>query len=198
MKIGIFLGSFDPIHIGHLAIVSNILNYGICDKILIVVAKQNPWKKHFAANFNHRCKMIESSTKPLGERCEVCTLERDIEPPTYSYKVLDLIRQKYKEDELYIIGGTDTICTMHNWAKFQEKIKPFFKYVEVARDNNEAQTPITMIYRDNIGENVTLLSSLNVNNLSSTMVRTLVKNNKNPYPYVSENILEMVRNIYYV
>ena len=102
-KIGLLLGSFDPIHIAHVNVASSVINGGLCDKVLFVVAKHNPWKKNAPADFDLRCRMIEASIAPWGDRCEVCRLEEDIEPPTYSYKVIEKLGEQHTEDELLLI-----------------------------------------------------------------------------------------------
>ena len=194
MKIGLILGSFDPIHIGHISLATSTLNNGVCDKILFVVAKHNPWKKHLAADFSLRCEMVNASIEPFLGSAEVCTLEENIESPSYSYKVLDLIRKKYKDDELFIIGGTDTICSMHNWAKFKERIKPFFQFVEITRGIGETDNPqpsMKTIYRENLDSNVTLITTEPMV-LSSTVIRKMILHGKNPYPYVTEKTLNII------
>ena len=103
MRIGLFFGSFDPIHIAHINVASCVLNSGLCDKVLFVVAQHNPWKERTPAPFELRCKMVEESIKALGHKCEVCDLEKDIEPPTYTYKVLNKLMELYPQDELFII-----------------------------------------------------------------------------------------------
>ena len=75
MKIGLLLGSFNPITIAHVAMASNVIASGLCDKVLFVVAKHNPWKKEAPAPFELRCQMIEEAIKPLGDTCEVCRFE---------------------------------------------------------------------------------------------------------------------------
>ena len=136
MKIGLLLGSFDPIHIAHVNIASCAINSGLCDKVLFVVAKHNPWKKHEPAPFELRCEMIKASIGAFGDKCEVCTLEKDIEPPTYSYKVLEKIREIYPNDELFIICGSDTIDAVTQWKKFETYIKNKVGFIEVKRNDS--------------------------------------------------------------
>lgn len=66
MKIGILLGSFDPIHIGHIAIVSKVLNEGLVDKVLFLPAVQNPWKHRKAVSVDLRSNMIRSAMYETG------------------------------------------------------------------------------------------------------------------------------------
>lgn len=79
-KIGLLLGSFDPVTAAHVAIAACAVNSGLCDKVLFVVAKHNPWKKEEPAPFDLRCKMIEEAIKPFGDKLEVCRFEEKHEP----------------------------------------------------------------------------------------------------------------------
>ena len=67
MRIGLLFGSFDPIHIGHIAIATTILNAKAVDKVLFVVAAQNPWKDRKATDFNIRCSMVHQSIKDISD-----------------------------------------------------------------------------------------------------------------------------------
>lgn len=197
MKIGILLGTFDPIHISHLTAASSVINSKLCDKILFVVAKQNPWKDNKATPFDIRCEMIKASIQHMSNVFEVCELEKDIEPPTYSYKVLEKIKHKFPNDELFIIGGSDVMENITKWYNFKDKIKPYFNFIEVGRGNdfdillpNNVPFKIIKLERNGIGK-INCIIPQN-NNISSTMIREMVKNNMNPYPYVNDNVSKII------
>jgi len=197
LKIGLLLGSFDPIHYGHIAMASVALNSGLCDKILFVVAKQNPWKQHQAANFELRCEMVKASIHPFLGACEVCLLEKNIEGTVYSYKVLELIKKEYPNDDLFIIAGTDTIDRIKYWRNFDDKIKPYFKLIEIGRGDkfnihptNEEAFVVAKSYREGIGEFNCIIPK--ITDVSSTAVREMVKNHMNPYPYVTQEVSEII------
>ena len=193
MKIGLLLGSFDPIHIAHINIASCVLNSKLCDKVLFVPTKHNPWKEWNAAPFDVRCEMISASLRPFGDKCELCDLEKEIEPPTYSYKVLDLIREKYPTDELYLVVGSDTLESLRLWMKYEEKIKPYFKVISVERDsvllNIDGNLPFLVNNKNNDLKGIAPLTMV----ASSTVIRNMVANGMNPYPYVTENVLELIK-----
>ena len=192
MKIGLILGSFDPIHIAHINLASCVLNANLCDKVLFVVAKQNPWKNNEPTPFNLRCEMISASLRPFQDKCDVCALEEEIEPPTYSYKVLDLIREKHPNDELYLIVGSDTLEGLHLWRKYEEKIKPFFKVISVERDSLLTKTnddkPFLINDNDDNLKGIAPLTMI----ISSTIIRNMISQGMNPYPYVTQETLEII------
>lgn len=197
MKIGLLLGSFDPIHIGHINIASCVLNSGLCDKVLFVVAKHNPWKDNEPAPMELRCAMIKASIRGFDGRCEVCDLEKDIEPPTYSYKVLDKIREVYPTDEIIIIGGSDTIQAIPQWKNFETHIKNKVSYIEVKRNDgaeicNKIPFKKHLTSRSDLGDRQFWYIKTQRIDASSTLVRNMVKKGRNPIPYINEEVLKII------
>ena len=197
-KVGLLLGSFDPVHVAHINIASLVLNSGLCDKVLFVVAMHNPWKERTPADFGLRCEMVKSAIVPFGDKCDVCDLEKDIEPPTYSYKVLEKIREQYPEDELFLICGSDTIDAVPQWKQFDTSIKDKVGFIEIKRnDNTEIENErVPFIVREGSRSSLTNKGFWYIKarrmEISSTIVRTMVHNDMNPYPYVTEGVLKII------
>lgn len=196
MKIGLLLGSFNPITIAHVAMASNVIASGLCDKVLFVVAKHNPWKKEAPAPFDLRCQMIEEAIRPLGDKCEVCRFEEKYEPPVYSYIPINEAIETYPNDEIILVAGTDTIERIPRWKNFETHIKDKITYIEVLRgfDSMIANEPIPF----KVGC-VAVCTAMQVTTLeiqkmdvSSTMVRTMVSKGMNPYPYVTEGVAKII------
>ena len=196
MKIGLLLGSFNPITIAHVAMASNVIASGLCDKVLFVVAKHNPWKKEAPAPFDLRCQMIEEAIRPLGDKCEVCRFEEKYEPPVYSYIPINEAIETYPNDEIILVAGTDTIDRIPRWKNFETHIKDKITYIEVLRgfDSMIANEPIPF----KVGC-VAVCTAMQVTTLeiqkmdvSSTMVRNMVSKGMNPYPYVTEGVAKII------
>ena len=196
-KIGLLLGSFDPVHIAHVNIAACVLNSGLCDKVLFVVAKHNPWKTVEPAPFELRCKMVEAAIEPLGNKAEVCRFEEEFEPPVYSYIPINKALETYPEDEIILIAGSDTIEKIPHWKNFDTHIKDKVKYIEVLRGFEslietkpipfEIQGKAVCTYME-----VTVLETQKMN-ASSTMVRKMVSNGMNPYPYITKEVLKIIQ-----
>ena len=88
MKIGIFGGSFDPIHLGHTRIINEAIISLQLDKMLIVPTKHNPWKEDSVANNQQRIEMIQIALKD-NSKCEVCTLEIDRQDNEKNYSITE-------------------------------------------------------------------------------------------------------------
>jgi len=196
MKIGLLLGSFNPITIAHVAMASNVIASGLCDKVLFVVAKHNPWKKEAPAPFELRCQMIEGAIKPLGDTCEVCRFEEKHEAPVYSYIPINEAIEAYPNDEIILIAGTDTIDRIPRWKNFETHIKDKIGFIEVSRGDYNSMTNVSMpfgLYVGVLGDN-TLIRRLSIQRMdvSSTMVRNMVSKGMNPYPYVTEGVAKII------
>ena len=196
MKIGLLLGSFNPITIAHVAMASNVIASGLCDKVLFVVAKHNPWKKEAPAPFDLRCQMIEEAIKPLGDKCEVCRFEEKYEPPVYSYIPINEAIETYPNDEIILIAGTDTIDRIPRWKNFETHIKDKITYIEVLRGFDSTSAKETIPCKVGC---VAVCTAMQVTTLeiqkmdvSSTMVRNMVSKGMNPYPYVTEGVAKLI------
>ena len=196
-KIGLLLGSFDPIHIAHINIAACALNSGLCDKVLFVVAKHNPWKKAEPAPFDLRCKMIEAAIEPFGDKAEVCRFEEGFEPPVYSYLPIGKAIETYPDDEIYLLAGSDTIDKIPRWKNFDTHIKDKIGFIEVLRgfDSTIADKPIPFEIGGEAvctAMTVTILETQKLD-ASSTLVRNMVHDGTNPYPYVTKEVLKIIQ-----
>lgn len=200
MKIGLLLGSFNPITIAHVAMASNVIASGLCDKVLFVVAKHNPWKKEEPAPFDLRCQMIEEAIKPLGNACEVCRFEEKYEPPVYSYIPINEAIEAYPNDKIILIAGTDTIDRIPRWKNFETHIKDKIGFIMVTRwdeghqHSNLVGIPIPFRVGYEAVSTYMKATTLEIQRLdvSSTMVRMMVSKGMNPYPYVTEGVAKII------
>lgn len=164
--LGILLGSFDPIHIGHMNAAAYALETSVSE-VWFVVAKQNPWKSKQATDFDLRCKMIEKTIETSNLNCKVCKIEKNIEPPVYSYITLSKLREAYPNYKFSLIIGTDVANSIHKWKEYENHIKPFFDFIVVPRSEED---------------------------VSSTMIRDLVKNgNSELTPLVTKEVEEIIK-----
>jgi nicotinate-nucleotide adenylyltransferase len=201
MKIGLLLGSFNPITVAHVAMASAVINSKLCDKVLFVVAQKNPWKEEEPASFEVRCEMVESAIKPLGDKYKVCRFEGAFRPPVYSYLPIGLAVGVYQHDEVFVIAGTDTIQRIPMWKHFEDKIKGKVGFIEVFRGSVGNQhsnlIDIPIPFRVTEAEYHELgtvpIIELQRMDVSSTMVREMIKGGMNPYPYITEEVYEIIK-----
>ena len=116
MKIGLYFGTFNPIHIGHLTIANHLAEHSDLDQIWFVVTPQSPFKKKSSLTLSARidyCKQIIKNTKFI----QVRFFEKKIK----SNKTINLINffTKNKKNEIYFIMGADNLINFHKWHKWK-------------------------------------------------------------------------------
>ncbi|HZP96674.1 MAG TPA: nicotinate-nucleotide adenylyltransferase [Candidatus Limnocylindria bacterium] len=119
MRIGVFGGTFDPVHVGHLAIALAALESAKLDRVVFVPARRSPLKDHAPyAAAEDRLAMLELATKD-EPRFAVCRLELDREGPSYTVDTLEALA---RDGELFLILGSDALADLARWRS-PERIK---------------------------------------------------------------------------
>lgn len=177
MKIGLLLGSFDPIHIGHFNAAISVINEGLVDKVYFVPTPQNPWKIKRPVDLDLRCdmiqKMISSSQEFNRMEVHVGYIDEELEEAGrtfYSYEQLSRVVGN-STDEFYIIAGSDVISDISSWYKGNEILKKF-KTIEVDRVG--------------ISEGPSI-------RISSSNIRSMIASGKNPCPWVTPEIYRFIQ-----
>ena len=176
MKVGILLGSFNPIHMGHLHMAASALNAELVDEVVFVPSVQNPWKKTYSADFRNRCFMISLAIDDM-ENCSLSSIDYRNTEPYYSANTLKMLKEEYPEDELLLIVGVDTVLQIRNWTD-GDWILENFGIITVARNG---------YYGPGV---VNIPKTLDV---SSTEIRELVKEKKQIYPLVPKVIAQYIK-----
>ena len=118
-KIGLFFGSFNPVHNGHLMLANYIVEYTDLDSVWFVVSPQNPFKdKKSLLNDHHRRDMLEMAVKD-DERFEVCDIEFYMPKPSYTIDTLVRLSERYPNTDFYLICGMDNMESFKKWKNYQ-------------------------------------------------------------------------------
>ena len=125
MKIGIFPGSFNPVHIGHLAIANYIAEYEDFDEIWFLITPKSPLKgKSDMMEPELRLALLE---KAIGDypKFKTCTIEWDMPQPSYTINTLQKLRMLYPQNIFELIIGSDNWQIIHRWKDYQLILKNF-------------------------------------------------------------------------
>lgn len=131
MKIAIFGGSFDPIHIAHKKIVETALKELDIDKLIIVPTYLNPFKKDFLFEPKDRFQLLQKVFKN-EKRVEICDFEINQKKLSYTYETIRYIKALYKPSKIYFIIGEDNLKSLHRWHNIDE-LKENLEFVVASR-----------------------------------------------------------------
>lgn len=129
MKIGLFFGSFNPIHVGHLIIANYMATQTDLNKVWLVVSPQNPLKpKKTLARDHDRLHLVRLG---IGDnpRLEASNVEFSLPKPSYTIDTLAFLKEKYPEREFALIMGGDNLATLHLWKNYQQLLAQYNIYV---------------------------------------------------------------------
>lgn len=117
MRVGLFFGSFNPFHNGHLAIVGYALEHGGVDAVWIVLSPHNPHKDASAlASFASRAAYVERVVAHVGDRrVSLCRVEESLPSPSYTWDTLCCLEAAYPGHEFAIIMGGDSLASLSTW-----------------------------------------------------------------------------------
>src|SRR4051812_28279413 len=112
MKIGLYFGSFNPVHVGHLIIASHIVNFTNVDQVWFVVSPQNPLKTSSSLlNEYHRLHLVNACIE--GEnKLKTSSVEFHLPRPSYTIDTLAYLKEKYPLHEFSIVMGSDSFCNL--------------------------------------------------------------------------------------
>ena len=129
MKIGLFFGSFNPIHIGHKVIASYLVDFTDLDKVMFVVSPQNPLKQKISLlDQYHRLQIIRAEVED-NSKLEVSDIEFDMLKPSYTIDTLVRLKEKHPENDYSIIMGSDNLQNFHKWKNYEQILEDYSVYV---------------------------------------------------------------------
>ena len=129
MKIGLFFGSFNPIHIGHKVIASYLVDFTDLDKVMFLVSPQNPLKQKISLlDQYHRLQIIRAEIED-NSNLEVSDIEFDMPKPSYTIDTLVRLKEKYPENDYSIIMGSDNLQNFHKWKNYEQILEDYSVYV---------------------------------------------------------------------
>lgn len=181
MKIGLYFGSFNPIHVGHLIIANQLVENSDLDQIWFVVTPHNPFKKKSTLLDNYqRLEMVYLATKDYDTLKE-SDIEFNLPQPNYTVNTLVHLTEKYPKHDFALIMGEDNLKSFHKWKNYQTILEYHSIYVYPRISEGKVDTQF------NNHPKITRVDAPIIE-LSSTMVRKAIKEGKNVKPLLPENV----------
>lgn len=187
MRIGLYGGTFDPIHTGHLIVIENAINYMNLDKVIILPSSNPPHKKHKKKTAtNIRVEMVVEAIKD-NDKIVLSTYESTDQTVRYTHETIRYFKKYFPEDEIFYILGEDSFLTIDTWRNYEDILDE--NIIVFTRSNidsdSELVKKVEIIKKDN--PNIFLINNLNIN-ISSTLIRGLVKDKKSIKYLVSDGV----------
>jgi len=188
MKTGLYFGSFNPVHIGHLIIASYIANNTPLDQVWFVVSPQNPFKPSATLlNEYHRLHLVRLATED-NNQLKVSDVEFKLPKPSYTIDTLTYLQEKYPQHEFSVIMGSDGLQNFEKWKNYGQLIKNY-SFIIYKRPGFEIHALE--------GANIVTVDAPLLE-ISSTTIRKLVKAGKSIRYLVPDKVMEEIEgNGYY-
>ncbi|NQD71092.1 nicotinate-nucleotide adenylyltransferase [Sphingobacterium shayense] len=182
-SVGLFFGSFNPIHIGHLIIANYMVNYTDLDQIWFVISPQNPFKKKQSlGNMYDRLEMVNLAIE--GEdKLRASDIEFGLPQPSYTIDTLQYLQEKYPNKDFTLIMGEDNLQGFSKWKNADIILRDYkiIVYPRPGYSGGELENHPSIT-----------ITQTPVMELSSTFLRKAIKEGKNIRYYTPDKVLEFI------
>ena len=183
LKTGLFFGSYNPIHTGHLIIANYMANHTELGEVWLVVSPHNPLKdKNGLTNMYDRLEMAKLATEN-AEHIRVSDIEFALPQPSYTVDTLAYLHEKYPEKEFVLIMGADNLVSFKKWKNYEVLLKNYQIYVYPRPGANvkewENHPAITF-------------TQTPLMEISSTFIRKAIKSQKNVQFFLPDKVIDFI------
>ncbi|MFT5251875.1 MAG: nicotinate-nucleotide adenylyltransferase [Flavobacteriales bacterium] len=200
MKIGLYFGTFNPIHVGHLIIANHMAEHSDLDQVWMVVTPHNPHKKKSTLlEDHHRLQMVHLATEDYA-KIKPSNIEFKLSQPNYTVNTLVHLEERYPNHAFSLIMGEDNLKSLHKWKNY-----------EVILQNHDICVYPRLEAKRRAGEVISEVENLDLKNhpkihiidapvveISSTFIRNNIKEGKNIQPLLPAKVWEYIdHNLFY-
>lgn len=185
MNIGLYFGTFNPIHVGHLTIANHLAEHSDLDQVWFVVTPQSPFKKKSTLLDNHqRLEMVYRATKDY-DKLRPSDIEFGLKQPNYTIDTLTYLHEKFLDYEFSLIMGEDNLKSFHKWKNYELILKHHSIYVYPRLSPGKIENQFN-------NHPKILNVSAPIMELSSTFIRKEIAAGKNVRPMLPENVWQYI------
>ncbi len=185
MKIGVFSGSFNPIHTGHLIIANYLCEFEGLDEIWFIVSPQNPSKSRDSLlDDSHRIAMVKKAIQG-NRKFKYCDIESTLPLPSYTIRTLNTLSENYPQNEFCLIIGADNWLIFDRWKDYQKILDNYSIYI-YPRLGYEIDPK-----RSLTGKNIQITRSPIIE-ISSTFIREGISKGKNMNYYMPSSVYRYI------
>lgn len=187
MKIGLYFGSFNPIHIGHLIIANYMVEFTDLDQVWLVVTPHNPHKnKASLLDDYQRLHLVHLATEDYP-KLKPSDVEFKLTQPNYTINTLVHLQEKYPTNEFSLIMGEDNLNSFHKWKNYEVILQNHEIYVYPRVNQNKENIDKALLNNPKIHTvNAPIVE------ISSTFIRESIKNQKDITPMLPSKVAEYI------
>jgi len=183
MKIGLYFGTFNPIHVGHLIIANHMAEHSDLEQIWMVVTPHNPLKqKNTLLDDYQRLHLVRLATEDYP-KIKPSDIEFKLPQPNYTVNTLAHLMDKYPQHEFSLIMGEDNLKSFHKWKNFEYILEHHDIYIYPRVSEGEDNAALKIHPRVHIID-------APIVEISSTFIRESIKNKKNVQPLLPHSVWE--------
>ncbi len=202
MKIGLYFGTFNPIHVGHLVIANYMADFTELDQVWMVVSPHNPLKeKATLLTDMHRLALVKVAIDD-NSKLRASDIEFNLPKPSYTSTTLAYLKEKYPENEFALIMGEDNLRTLHKWKNHETILKnhKIYVYPRVLTTQEEAEvSDINAKIGNDFSQNANVIfcEDAPVMKVSATFVRNAIKDGKDVRYLLTEPVHKYIEEMHF-
>lgn len=179
MKIGIFVGSFNPVHKGHIKIVKHLIENKYLDKV-IIIPTGNYWNKQNLIDIDDRINMLKFYQN------DSIIIDNKLNNLTYTYEIMNELKREY--ENLYLILGADNLISFDKWNNYEELLNYYLVII------NREDIDVNYYLDKHKIKKYIIVDDLEKDDISSSLVRKLITSNKSLDKYLDVEIINYIKN----
>ncbi|HET8886665.1 MAG TPA: nicotinate (nicotinamide) nucleotide adenylyltransferase [Salinimicrobium sp.] len=184
-KIGLFFGTFNPIHIGHMIIANHFVEFSDLEEVWLVVTPQSPFKQKSNLLDNYqRLEMVHLACKDFL-KLKPSDIEFNLTQPNYTIHTLVNLEEKYPKYEFSLIMGEDNLKNFHKWKNYEAILERFDLYVYPRISGKAIENPLGETGKIHVVDAPII-------EISSTFIRNSIKEGKNIQPLLPAEVWKYI------
>lgn len=195
MNVALLFGSFNPLHKGHIAIATHLLDSHLADEVWLVISPQNPLKERLQCSGEERATTAERKLKEenSSKAIKISRIELEMESPSYSYKTVEKLLHQHPEHNFILTMGEDNLRGFYRWRNHLDIAQSIEVIVYPREGNDYADIEIKELDLS-IFKKITILKDAPLLNISSTMIRKAEEHIALGYKYQKEGTMDKALN----
>jgi len=192
MKIGLFFGSFNPIHVGHMIIANHIVEHSDLKQIWFVVSPHNPLKEKKTLLSDHHRLMLVKEAVEENLKFRACDIELNMKQPSYTTKTLIVLKETYPNYQFSLIMGEDNLKSLPKWHNYMFLVQNYRIFVYPRFCDSDINRITNIDFLKNNNADVVFLSGVPMINISASFIRYSIKTGKSVRYLLPERVYKYV------